>query len=118
MEIPITPDVAVEGASGLTALVALMHTIWREIKLGRKFEKIDRKSEEMKKEINIKLDAVSDRLRGHDEEIEAHAIYDAKTYIPRDEFSGVIRNLDNKLDNKFDSLNTNIITAIRDGQKS
>ena len=56
------------------------------------------------------------RLDGHyDQEIETHAIYDAQTYIPRAEFSNVIQNLDRKLDSKFDSLNSNIITAIRDG---
>ena len=96
MDIPST-DTTVAGGGAVAALTALINTFWQRWSLGRKFEKIER------------------RLDGHDQEIETHTIYDAQTYLPRSEFSNAIQNLDRKLDSKFDSLNSNIIAAIRDG---
>ena len=107
MDIPST-DTTVAGGGAIAALTALFNTFWQRWSLGRKFEKIEGKLEAVRLEAKVRLD-------GHDQEIETHAIYDAQTYIPRAEFSNVIQNLDRKLDSKFDSLNSNIITAIRDG---
>lgn len=104
MELGANQETAVQGGTLLTALFALVKTFYNDWRRTQRNEKLEAKFKE-----------INDRLVGHDEELEAHALYDANTYVPRPEFTNVMNRLDTKLDNKFDILNSNIITAIRDG---
>ena len=112
IDIAPTTDTAFVGASGLISLGALITTVWREWKLAQKFNTI-------KEQFND----VRVQLKGHDDEIEAHAVYDAGTYVSRDELANLRQHIDNKLDKvtdkfdaKFDNLNTTIISLIQDGK--
>lgn len=57
--------------------------------------------------------AVWKRFKEIEEEIDAHALYDAENYAKR----GEISDLREHLDNKFDALNKTLIDVIRDGNK-
>lgn len=104
MEIGANTETAVQGGTMLAAFAALVKSYWRD---WRRVKRAEGVAEEFK-EVHL-------RLRGHDQELEAHALYDAQNYVRREEFIGMITRLDTKLDTKFDSLNANIIMAIRDG---
>jgi hypothetical protein len=108
-------ETAFLATNGGTSLVALLKAFWKDYKLGQKFEKILMRIESVEDRMNAHVKVLDVRLNGHDEEIEAHALYDAQNYAPRTEFAVMISRLDSKIDTKFDILNSNIITAIRDG---
>lgn len=104
MEIGANTDTAIQGGTMLAAMTALLKGFYRDWKRARRAEKVEAKFKD-----------INDRLKGHDDELEEHALYDAKYYAPRDEMTEAVNRLDAKLDNKFDILNSNIIMAIRDG---
>lgn len=54
------------------------------------------------------------RIKEIEEEIDAHALYDAENYVKRDEIS----KLREHIDGKFDTLNQTIINVVRDNSKS
>lgn len=103
MEIGPNADTAIQGGTFLTALTALLKGLYRDYKNGKSKERMEARFKE-----------IHDRLRGHDQEIEAHALFDAKNYATRQEMTDALNRLDTKLDGKFENLNSNIITAIRD----